>query len=90
VKKISCHTFFCGHKFYKIENYFIFGIAEEIIWANFKRIIELLTQKIVTKLLKIWVWNSGSEIRDPEKTYSGSRIPDPDPHTACGSIRLSH
>jgi hypothetical protein len=32
------------------------------IWANFQRIIELFTQKIVTKL------------RDPEKTYSGSRI----------------
>jgi hypothetical protein len=25
-------------------------------------------------LSKIWVWNPGSEIRDPEKTYSGSRI----------------
>jgi len=22
----------------------------------------------------IWVWDPGSEIRDPEKTYSGSRI----------------
>jgi hypothetical protein len=57
--------------------------------ANFQRIIELFTQKIVTKLSKIWVWDPGSEIRDPEKTYSGSRIqvqgskrhriPDPDP-----------
>jgi hypothetical protein len=41
------------------------------------RIIELFTQKIVTKLSKIRVWDPGSEIRDPEKTYSGSRIPDP-------------
>jgi hypothetical protein len=56
------------------------------IWANFQRIIELFTQKIVTKLSKIWVWDPGSEIQDPEKTYSGSRIqgskrhriPDPD------------
>jgi hypothetical protein len=34
------------------------------------------TQKFVTtgNLSKIWVWNPGSEIRDPEKTYSGSRI----------------
>jgi hypothetical protein len=39
--------------------------------------IELFTQKIVKKLSKIWVWDPGSEIRDPEKTYSGSRIPDP-------------
>jgi hypothetical protein len=29
------------------------------IWANFQRIIELFTQKIVTKLSKIWVWNPG-------------------------------
>jgi hypothetical protein len=42
--------------------------------ANFKKIIELFTQKIVTKLSKIWVRDPGSEIRDPEKTYSGSRI----------------
>ncbi len=52
-----------------------------------QRIIELFTQKIVTKLSKICVWYPGSEIRDPEKTYSGSRIqgskkhriPDPEP-----------
>jgi hypothetical protein len=43
------------------------------IWANFQRIIELFTLKIVSKLSKIWVWDPGSEIRDPEKTYSGSR-----------------
>jgi hypothetical protein len=36
------------------------------IWANFQRILELFTQKIVTKLSKIWIW-------DPENTYSGSR-----------------
>jgi hypothetical protein len=44
------------------------------IWANFQRTIELFTQKIVTKLSKIWVWDPGSKIWDPEKTYSGSRI----------------
>jgi hypothetical protein len=57
------------------------------IWANFQRIIEVFTQKTFTKLSKIWVWDPGSYIRDPEKTYSGSqiqrskrhRIPDPDP-----------
>jgi hypothetical protein len=26
------------------------------------------------KFSKIWGWDPGSEIRDPEKTYSGSRI----------------
>jgi hypothetical protein len=66
-KKISCHTFSRSYKFHKIENYFIFKILKKKIWANFQRIIELFTQKIVTKLSKIWVW-------DPEKTYSGSQI----------------
>jgi hypothetical protein len=36
------------------------------IWASFQRIIEIFTQKFVTKLSKIWVWDPGS--------YSGSRI----------------
>jgi hypothetical protein len=49
--------------------------------ANFQRIlhpVELFTQKIVTMLWKIWVWDPGSEIReirDPEKNLF--RIPDP-------------
>jgi hypothetical protein len=43
------------------------------IWPNFSRIIEVFTQQIVPKPSKIWVWDPGSEIRDPEKTYSGSR-----------------
>jgi hypothetical protein len=74
-KKLVVISFFCSHKFYKIENYFIFGMLKKKIWANFQRIIELFPQIIVTKLSKIWVWHPGSEIRDPEKTYSGSRIP---------------
>ena len=51
-----------------------FEVLKKKIWANFQRIIELFTKKIVKKLLKIWSWDPGSEIRDPEKTYSGSRI----------------
>jgi hypothetical protein len=62
-KKISCDTFFCSHKFHKIENYLIFEMLEKRIWANFQRIIELFTQKIVSVLSKIWVWVSG--IRNP-------------------------
>ncbi len=84
VKKKFCHTFLCSHKFHKIEHYISFEVLKKKIWANFQRIIELFTQKIVAKLSKIWVRDPGSEIRDPEKTYSGSRIqgskkaPDPD------------
>ncbi len=89
VKKISCHTFSCSHKFHKIVNYFSFEVLKKKIWASFQRIIEHFTKKVVKKLLKIWSWDLGSEIRDPEKPYSGSRIqgskstgsriPDPDP-----------
>jgi hypothetical protein len=73
VKKISCHNFLCSHKFLKIANCFSFEVLKKKIWANFQRIIELFTQNIVNKLSKIWVWDPGSEIRDPEKTYPGSR-----------------
>jgi hypothetical protein len=83
VKKISCHTFFCSHKFHIVENYFIFEMLKKKMWANFQRIIELFTQKIVTKLSKIWDW-------DPEKNLS--RIPDPGvkkaPDPGSGSATL--
>jgi hypothetical protein len=51
VKKISCHTFLCSHKFHKIVNYFSFEVLKKKIWANFQRIIELFTKKIVKKLV---------------------------------------
>jgi hypothetical protein len=76
-KKISCHTFLCSHKFHKIVNYFIFEVLKKKIWANFQRIIELFTKKIVKKLLKIWSWDPGSEIRDPGFGENLFRIPDP-------------
>jgi hypothetical protein len=50
---------FCSHKFHKIVNYFIFEMLKEQIWPSFQGIIELFTQKIVTKGLV-------SEIQDPE------------------------
>ncbi len=67
------------------------------IWANFQKIIELFTKKIVKKLFKIWSWDPGSEIRDPEKTHSGSRIqwskrhriPDPDPQHCSEELYFS-
>ncbi len=79
--------FFCSHKFHKIEYYVIFEMLKNKIWANFQRIVEVFTQKMFNMISNIWVWDPGSEIRDPEKTYSGSqiqgskrhRIPDPDP-----------
>jgi hypothetical protein len=72
-KKFVVIPFFGVINFKKL-NYFNFEMLKKKIWANFQRIIEIFTQKIVSKLSKIWIWDPGSEIRDPEKTYSGSRI----------------
>jgi hypothetical protein len=51
VKKICCQNFFCNHKFYKIENYFIFEMLKKKIWAGFLRIKELFTQNFFTGIL---------------------------------------
>ncbi len=72
-KKICCHTFLCSHKFHKIEYYFSFELLKKIIWAIFQRIIALFTQKIVTKLSKIWVWDPRSGIRKKPIPHPGSR-----------------
>ncbi len=72
-KKISCHTFLCSHKFHKIVNYFSFEVLKKKIWANFQRIIELFTKKMVKNLLKIWSWDPGSEIRKKPISDPGSR-----------------
>jgi hypothetical protein len=70
VKKISCHTFLCSHKFHKIGNYFSFEVLKKKNWANFQTIIELFIKKIAKKLLKIWSWDPGvKKAPDP-----GSRI----------------
>jgi hypothetical protein len=72
IRNPGFHTSLCSHKFHKIEHYFSFEVLKKKIWPNFPRIIEVFTQKIVTKLSKIWVWDPGSGIRDP-----GSGIRDP-------------
>jgi hypothetical protein len=68
-------TIFCSHKFHKTKHYFIFDMLKKKIWPNFPRIIEVFTQKIVTKPSKIWVWDPGSGIRDP----GSEKKPIPDP-----------
>ncbi len=49
VKNFFCQTIFCSHKFHKTEYYFIFDMLKKKIWPTFPRIIEVFTQKIVTK-----------------------------------------
>jgi hypothetical protein len=74
-------------KFNKIVNYFSFEVLKKKIWANFQRIIELFTKKIVKKLFKVWSWDPRSGIR--KKPF---RIPDPGvkkaPDPGSGSATL--
>jgi hypothetical protein len=60
-------------------------VLKKNIWANFQRIVEPFTQKIVTKLSKIRVWDPGSG----ENLF---RIPDPGvkeaPDPGSGSATL--
>ncbi len=63
VKNICIHTFFCSHKYHKIENYFSFEMQKKKVLAN-----------SLPKKLSLSSQKYGFEIRDPEKTYSGSRI----------------
>jgi hypothetical protein len=84
-EKICCHNFLFSHKFHKTANYFSFEVLKKKIWANFQRIIELFTQKIVTKHSKIWIW-------DPGSGKNLIRIPDPGvkkaPDSGSGSATL--
>jgi hypothetical protein len=61
-KKLIVIFFFVATNFTKLK------IIFEMPKKKIQRTIELFTPKIVTKLSKIWVWDPGSEIRDPEKT----------------------
>jgi hypothetical protein len=60
-------------------------VLKKKIWANFQRIIELFTQKIVFKFSKIWAWDSRSGIQTKP-------IPDPGvkkaPDSGSGSATL--
>ncbi len=71
-KNLSSYLFFGVLNFTKL-NYFIFKMLKKKIWANFKKIIEFFTQKIVSKLSKIWVWDPGSAIRKKPIPDPGSR-----------------
>jgi hypothetical protein len=69
-----------SHKYPKIENYFIF---EQVMKRNLSQLIKNcsnFTQKIVTKLSKIWVWDPGSG-KNLFRIHGSKRhrIPDPDP-----------
>jgi hypothetical protein len=43
--------------------------------SNFQRIEEVLTQNIVAKVSKVWVWDAGSEIQDLAKNLFQIPVP---------------
>jgi hypothetical protein len=67
-KKFVVIPFFCSHKFHKIENYLIFEMLKKKIWPIFKELYNFLFKK-----LSLCSQKYGFGIRDPEKTYPGSR-----------------
>ncbi len=72
-KKLDVKPFYVAIKFNKIVYYFSFEVLKKKIWANFQRIIELFTKKIVKKFFKIWSWDPGSGIRKKIIPDPGSR-----------------
>jgi hypothetical protein len=71
-KKNLLSYFFCSHKFHKNEYYVIFEMLKKKIWANFQRIVEVITQKF-----SICSQKYGFGIRDPRSGKNLFRIPDP-------------
>jgi hypothetical protein len=77
---------FCSHKYHKTGNYFILELEKKKIEPIYKELYYFLPRKIFTKLSNM-VSEPGSELRDPEKTYSpildpgsrGQKGSDPDP-----------
>jgi hypothetical protein len=72
----------------------MFEMLKKQIWANFQRIIELFTQKTVTKLSKygFGIRDPRSGIRDPGSEKNLFRIPDSGvkkaPYPGSGSATL--
>jgi hypothetical protein len=83
-KFVVIRYLFCSHKFHKTENDLIFEMLEKK-FGPFSKNYRTFYSKNCHYALKNM--DLGSEIRDPEKTYSGSRIQgskrhrisDPDP-----------
>ncbi len=72
VKKISCHNFFCSHKFHKIVNYLIFGRKH---LGQFLKTYRTFYPKKCHLALK--EMGLGSGIWDPRSGIREKPIPDP-------------
>ncbi len=86
-KKFVALPFFVATKITKFKIILILNWWRKKDLGQFTKNYRTFYPKIVINLSKIWVWDPGSDFRDPEKTYSGSgvqgskrhRIPDPNP-----------
>ncbi len=85
-KKFVIIPFYVATNFTKFKIILVLKCLRKKFGPIVKELHNFLPKKLSLSS-KIWVWDPGSEIRDPEKTYSGSRIqgskrhriPDPDP-----------
>ncbi len=73
-KKICYHTFFCIHKFHKIEYFFIFEMLKKKIWAIFKELLKFLP---ITFSLSSLKYGFGIRDWDPGSGKNLFWIPDP-------------
>jgi hypothetical protein len=75
-------SFFCSHKFHKIEYYFIFEMLKKNIWANFQRIFKFLPKKfsLCSQIYGFGIEDLGSGknlFRIPDPGSRVKRAPDP-------------
>jgi hypothetical protein len=94
LKKISCHSFFCSHKFHKIDNYFSFEMLKKKFGSIFKELYNFLPKKLLLSYQNygFGIRDPESEILDPGSRKNLFRIPDPGvqkaPDPGSGSATL--
>jgi hypothetical protein len=72
VKKISCPTFFCSHKYHKLK--IILFLSRKKLWANLNKI-------------KIWFWDPGSRIWKNQFRISDPGLKKaPDPRSGSATL----
>jgi hypothetical protein len=89
-EKICCPTFFCSHKYQKIETYYIFELVKKKKFGPiYKELKKFLPKKLSLRSQK-YGWRF--RIRDPESGKNLFRIPDsgvkkaPDPGSGSATL----
>ncbi len=93
-KKLVVIPFYLATNFTKLNIILVLKSWRKKCWSIFKELYNFLPKKLSLSSLTygFGIRDPGSEIQDPEKTYSGSRIPDPGvkkaPDPGSGSATL--